>query len=402
MRFGILLGLLFLSAQAFTVTDTKVDYLKASALPGDGVYSLLRRYHLDGFPCNHEEFYRLNNLKKGASLTAEKEYLLPIKIYKYNGTSIRSTIGNNDWDTAVRIQKFNEEMLSIKMKDKSYQDSKVLWVPFHELNCPESAVEIPAPADPVKSPLEDAVEKEDKPRHYPIFGEKYAFTPQLSDKLKGKVFYVVSGHGGPDPGAMGKRSSATLCEDEYAYDVALRLVKNLIAEGAVAYMITRDNNDGIRDEQYLNCDNDEVVWGDLPMPLNQRARLFQRSDAINELYEKHKKQGVTEQTVIVIHVDSRSKGAQTDVFFYYHPDSSTGKELATKIHKVFVGKYAKYRRSGEYQGTVGARDLHMTRECKPTTVYIELGNIRNKFDQMRIVLESNRQALANWLLEGIQ
>lgn len=397
MRLGFFLGLVCMTFLAFNA-DTTPDYLKAPALPGDGVYSLLRRYKLENFPCNHKEFYRLNKLKEGATLQANSDYVLPIKVYRYNGKSIRSTIGNNDWDLAVRIQQYNETMLDSKVREEAYQKNKVLWVPHHELECPDIKLDIPNPSE-----KNDAgSEIPEKPGHYAIFGEKYAFTPQTGDKFKGKVFYVVSGHGGPDPGAMGKRSGTTLCEDEYAYDVALRLVRNLISEGGVAYMITRDIDDGIRDEQYLDCDNDEVVWGNLQMPLNQRARLFQRSDAINELYEKHKKQGVADQTVIVIHVDSRSKGAQTDVFFYYHPDSNTGESLANKIHQVFVKKYARYRRSGDYQGTVGARDLHMLRECKPTTVYIELGNIRNTFDQMRIVLESNRQALANWLMEGIE
>ena len=43
----------------------------------------------------------------------------------------------------------------------------------------------------------------------------------------------------------------------------------------------------------------------------------------------------------------------------------------------------------------------MLRETKVPSVYIELGNIRNAFDQQRIIVESNRQAIANWLLEGI-
>ena len=67
-----------------------------------------------------------------------------------------------------------------------------------------------------------------------------------------------------------------------------------------------------------------------------------------------------------------------------------------------TAKYAKYRKSGSYRGTVTPRDLHMLRETIPTSVYIELGNIRNSFDQLRIVPESNRQALANWLSEGIR
>jgi len=45
--------------------------------------------------------------------------------------------------------------------------------------------------------------------------------------------------------------------------------------------------------------------------------------------------------------------------------------------------------------------LHMLRETKPTSIYIELGNITNPKDQKRIIWTNNRQALANWLYEGI-
>ena len=64
-------------------------------------------------------------------------------------------------------------------------------------------------------------------------------------------------------------------------------------------------------------------------------------------------------------------------------------------------KYAKYRSNGQYDGTISTRDLHMLREVIPNTIYIELANIRNTHDQKRIVLESNRNALANWLYEGL-
>jgi N-acetylmuramoyl-L-alanine amidase len=33
-------------------------------------------------------------------------------------------------------------------------------------------------------------------------------------------------------------------------------------------------------------------------------------------------------------------------------------------------------------------------------VFVEVGNIQNSYDQQRIVLKDNRQALANWLCEG--
>ena len=59
------------------------------------------------------------------------------------------------------------------------------------------------------------------------------------------------------------------------------------------------------------------------------------------------------------------------------------------------------KRNRTYHGTVTGRDLHMLRETKPLSLYVELGNIRNGADQQRILKPANREALANWLFEGI-
>ncbi len=386
----------------------KDSFIKATAESGDGVYSLLRRYHLDNHSCNFEKFYKLNKLKKNAGLIVGKEYYVPILIYTYNGKTIRSTIGIDNWDLAIRIQNFNEEMLKENLCEKAFQKSRILWVPFHELHCSKADLNIQPPEKDTFLSNQPTIINAGmaipagKGRKFPIFGEKHAYVPLESEKLRGKIFYIVAGHGGPDPGAMGKRAGITLCEDEYAYDVSLRLVRMLIAQGATAYMISRDPNDGIRTDEYLKCDYDEVLWGNVKMVPQQKLRLFQRSDIVNAMYKRHLAQGVTDQKMVVIHVDSRSKKAQTDLFFYYHPESTAeSKNLAQKLHKTMKRKYKKYRANGQYHGTVTPRDLHMLRETIVPSVYVELGNIRNSFDQQRIILESNRQALAKWLYEGV-
>lgn len=137
----------------------------------------------------------------------------------------------------------------------------------------------------------------------------------------------MSGHGGPDPGAIGRIGSVELHEDEYAYDVALRLARNLMEEGAKVYIIIQDAKDGIRDDQYLNNSKRETCMGD-PIPLNQVARLRQRCEKINGLYQKDRK-SYTYCRSIFLHVDSRSKSHQTDVFFYHAPKSVNDKRLAT-------------------------------------------------------------------------
>ncbi len=301
----------------------------------------------------------------------------------------------------MRIQDYNDRMQANQLRKDAFRKSGVLWVPYHELNCPEEVVATFAANVEGGETDDEGNTGSSSGRNFPIFGKKYAYTPLASDRLNGQVFYVVSGHGGPDPGAMTTTNGYSLCEDEYAYDVALRLCRHLIANGATAYMITRDYNDGIRSGSYLPCDYDEVLWGDVEMMLQLKPRLFQRSNVINELYEKHAKQGVVDQKLIIIHVDSRNKGKQIDLFFYHKPGSEESRQFALQLHDTMKRKYKKYRASGHYHGTVTSRDLHMLRETLPTSVYIELGNIRNSFDQQRVILESNRQALANWLFEGL-
>lgn len=396
--FLLFLGCYPIFLLASEAADTS-GFIRIQARSGDGIYSLLRRYELDQHSCNFDQFYSLNELKKNAALIQGRTYLLPIYRYTFNGRTIRSTIGVDDWDLAVTIQSYNERMYEQGLRPDDFRNDLKLWVPYHLLKCGDSDLEIDPP-QPIADPdFEDA--SNPSGRVFPIFGSKYAKTPKLSDRLAGRIFYVVAGHGGPDPGAIGKRSTNILCEDEYAYDVALRLCRKLIEHGATAYMIVRDEDDGIRSGHHLDCDEDEIVWGGPAIPRSQKGRLFQRSDIINALYEKNRSLGFTDQITIVIHVDSRARKERTDLFFYYQYGQQASKKLAGTLHKVMKNKYAQYRANGQYHGTVSTRDLHMLREVNPTTVYVELANIRNTHDQQRIILESNRQALANWLYEGL-
>ena len=73
----------------------------------------------------------------------------------------------------------------------------------------------------------------------PLFGKSLAEVKVTGNRLQGACFYVVSGHGGPDPGAIGRIGSVELHEDEYAYDVALRLARNLMEEGARFILLFR-------------------------------------------------------------------------------------------------------------------------------------------------------------------
>ena len=232
----------------------------------------------------------------------------------------------------------------------------------------------------------------------PLFGKQLADVKVTSNRLAGACFYVVSGHGGPDPGAIGKVGKYELHEDEYAYDIALRLARNLMQEGAEVRIIIQDAKDGIRDDSYLSNSKRETCMGD-PIPLNQVQRLQQRCDKINALYRKDRK-NYSYCRAIFIHIDSRSKGKQTDVFFYYSNKKGESKRLANNMKDTFESKYDKHQPNRGFSGTVSGRNLYVLSHTTPASVFVELGNIQNTFDQRRLVMNSNRQALAKWLMEG--
>lgn len=329
----------FLFACVLGYTAIGQDSLKTVvAEKGDGILSLLRKNGLSPYE-NYDAFIKLNiqNLRDSVHLYAGRTYRIPV--------------------------------LSTDEKE----------LPITE-------------GDAVK-------DKETQSKEFAIFGEKHKTVVEKSKRLKGNVYYLVSGHGGPDPGAMAMYAKKDIAEDEYAYDITLRLAKELMSHGATVYIIIQDEDDGIRDDRILEIDRDEVAYPDKTIPLNQMARLKQRVDIVNRLYKKNKGKY---QRLIVTHIDSRSKGQNIDVFFYHHEKSKNGKKLAESIHRTFEKKYKKYQPNRTYTGTFGDRtELYMVRKTHPAIAYIEIGNIKNKKDQRRILDPDNRQALAKWIGEGI-
>lgn len=306
---------------------------------GDGILSLLRKQGVNPYE-HYDDFIAMNldNLRDSVHLYAGREYRIP--------TMKLDTVAIVD-----SIQQKTTEIKKVEGKD------------------------------------------------FPIFGKDHATVITKSEQLKNTVYYLVSGHGGPDPGAMATYAGKSIAEDEYAYDITLRLAKELISHSASVYIIIRDKNDGIRDDRILKIDHDEVAYPNKTIPLNQVARLKQRVEIVNELYKKNRGKY---QRLIVTHVDSRSKGQNIDVFFYHHEKSKNGKKLAESIHKTFQKKYKKYQPNRSYSGTFEDRtSLYLVKKTHPAMTFIEVGNIRSQKDQRRILDPDNRQALAKWISEGV-
>ena len=232
--------------------------------------------------------------------------------------------------------------------------------------------------------------------YQPLFGKALANYQVTSSELKGACFYLVSGHGGPDPGAIGKMNGHQLDEDEYAYDITLRLARVLLEKGAKVHIIIQAAQDGIRNEQFLKNSKRETCMGST-IPFNQVSRLEQRVNRINSLAKKDKE---TYKRAIFLHIDSRSKHQRTDVFFYHQQQKAASKQLAKTMKETFAHKYRHHQPGRGFSGTVEGRNLYVLRHTLPTSLFVELGNIQNAYDQQRFILSNNRQALAKWIAEG--
>lgn len=237
----------------------------------------------------------------------------------------------------------------------------------------------------------------DQPTDTKVFGKKHSNVPLRSNTLKDACFYIIAGHGGPDTGAITRIDGFELNEDEYAYDFALRLARSLMMDGATVYIIIQDPNDGIRDERILNNSSNETCMGQ-PIPKSQIDRLQQRVEKVNELYERDKDK-YKYIRAIELHIDSRSPKERIDLFFYYADDPQSRLTSYTLRNEI-LNQYQQHQPGRGFVGNVSHRDLYVMRNLVVPNILLEIGNFQNNLDRERILNANNRQAIANWLLEG--
>ncbi len=409
---------LFVSLVTVTANDT---YAVCKVKQGESIEVLLKRYLLTPHTCNINTFLELNGIKNKDKIYSGRVYKLPLAIRSYNGVNIRTSIGITDFETAKKIEKLNLDLLAAGIRDQNFKQNKKIWVPISEFDCNDNTTLYTASENETNLYVtsEDSVDSNTPTNAYaptatelkrtgvktinvPLMGKGYDVVHIEDFSLAGQVYYIIGGHGGPDPGAVYKGNGMTLCEDEYAYDVALRLARNLMQHGAIVEIIVQDLDDGIRDDAILLCDNDEKTLGKTEIPRDQKKRLRERVNTVNSLYEKYKKQGYKVHKAIEIHVDSRSQHMRQDVFFYYNKNNPASKTLAENVQGVFAAKYDKHQKNRGYFGHVEDRGIYMVRNVKPDMLFVELANITNEADQKRLLINTNRQALANWLFEGLR
>lgn len=221
--------------------------------------------------------------------------------------------------------------------------------------------------------------------------------------LYGWAVVLDAGHGGMDPGASGIHNDKLVVEDEYVYDVTLRIRRMIRAKGGLVFMTTKDavgerNWDTfsvfphMRTERFVS-DGTIVQAG--TAGLRKRLRI---GNQVRHRYSGH------QQAWISVHFDVRSGGNDDGVRIIA---SNTELRLAKSLERSFDN--AKRLRDDDPIVVNGDRDHGIRRlfilsgeNRIKEKVLIELGNFRSKDDLWRIRNWIVREAYAKAIVRALE
>lgn len=187
--------------------------------------------------------------------------------------------------------------------------------------------------------------------------------------MTNRAVFIDAGHGGRDPGAVGRQGEN---EDRINLEIALRL-KRLVEEGGGIAILTRDGDYGLYSPEAPNKKRDD---------LQKRKAIADQSDSCVN---------------IIIHLNSFSQsryyGAQT----FYHRGSEESKRLAVILQE----ELRRVLDRDNYRQPKADDDIYLLKDNQAPTVLVECGFLSNPEEERLLNEERYKEKVAFGIYSGI-
>lgn len=201
-------------------------------------------------------------------------------------------------------------------------------------------------------------------------GERLASVFSEKENRDGLVIVLDAGHGGVDPGKVGKTG---VVEKEINLAIVLKLRERLQADG-IQVVLTRETDDGLYGANAQNKKREDM---------EARVRII--SEAKPDF-------------VVSIHQNSfpteDCKGAQV----FYYKDSEESKRLAETLQK----KFPEVLQDGNTRQAKANGDYYLLRKTACPIVIAECGFLSNSSEEALLATDAYQEKVADALYEGIQ
>lgn len=232
--------------------------------------------------------------------------------------------------------------------------------------------------------------------------------PTLAGKpsMTGKVVIIDPGHGGNDPGSSGMHNGKRVVEDEYVYDVALRLVRRIKASGGVAYLTIRKPNvrapRDLKVQEVFPNERDEVFALDGTRVVAGSRGLAKRIAYGNTIWNKAKKRSRVAWISIHFDVVGKKSDIQGVRIIAADCEGSLAKALGSGFETAHRLR-TEFPVVGSGDENHGIRNLFVLglRNKVRDKVLVELGNFQNSTDLWRIRNPVVREAYAQSIVRGL-
>ncbi len=171
---------------------------------------------------------------------------------------------------------------------------------------------------------------------------------------------IDPGHGGIDPGALGRCNDCDLCENDIALHIGLLLEKALLQAGHTPYMTRR---------------------------IDRTLSLAARSQFANRYHA---------DLFVSIHCNAAYQATADGIETWIHPFSTVGRKFADPIQASLMALFPDHKDRG-----VKEANFHVLRETAMPAVLVETEFISNPNQADFLSKDENQRRIAQAIVEGI-